>query len=167
MNQRGVTLIELLIAGFMGSIILLAFGSLFVEMVRIGRYGNAQASLQRQGTLIQEELARRILPAVGLLPGSCGPADATASLQVALEGDFRCFYQQGQNIFECQFTSSNTLCVSNTVRDLLSGSPVPMQARNLTFTPEEGTSVAVSFQLTDGVLDPIMFATRVTIRNIQ
>src|SRR5262249_48175923 len=66
MNERGVTLLESLLALAMGSIVLLGVGSLYSAMLRSGQQDNVQISLQRQGTFVTEEMARQIRTATVL-----------------------------------------------------------------------------------------------------
>ncbi len=168
MNQRGVTLLELLIWASVVFFALLGIGSFYVAMVRSLNQGSDQAFLQRQGTLLQEELAQQILSAVGVPPGTCGPAGATSSLRVDRGGgDFRCFYQETNRLFECQFTSSSTACVAGTQRNLLLGALTALRAYDVTFTPVGSESVAISFELRDaaGGTVPMKFGMQLTVRN--
>lgn len=175
MSQRGATLIELLIVVVIASVVLLGIGSFYVSMLVSYNTGNAQAFVQRQGTLIQEEMARQILPADAVPGGDCGPVPdpGTNSLRVATNDDkFFCFYQNANKIKVCEFTAlTDTACKADTERDLLLGSPVPLKANKLSFTPSGGgTFVNMTFELTEGlesriVVDPLKFGMSVKVRN--
>lgn len=174
MSQRGATLIELLIVVLIASVVLLGIGSFYVSMLVSYNTGNAQAFVQRQGTLIQEEMARQILPADAVPGGNCSPGSdkGTNSLRVATnEGNF-CFYQNANKIKVCESTAlTDTTCKANTERDLLLGSPVPLKANNLSFTTSAGgTFVNMTFELTEAlesriVVDPLKFGMSVKVRN--
>ncbi len=60
MNERGITLLELLVTLVVGSVVLLGAGSFYVATSRASRQDSAQTFLQRQGVLILEEMARQI-----------------------------------------------------------------------------------------------------------
>ncbi len=66
MNERGVTLLESLIALVVGSVVLLGVGSFYVATSRSSSQDSAQTFLQRQGVLTMEEMARQIRPATSL-----------------------------------------------------------------------------------------------------
>lgn len=170
MNQRGVTLLEVLIVGSVGAIVLLGIGSFYVSMVNSYERGGAQAFTQRQGTMIQEELARKILPAQSVLKGPCGGGlnDTDSLLVDILNGNFLCFYQES-GIYECDIDdpAASTACAQGSVRNLLAGAPTRLQASDLTFAPRGGSSVDISFRLqdADGLLDLVSFGMHVTVRN--
>lgn len=108
-DQRGVTLVELLLSLVIFLIVVTAMGSLYVSTQKAFDYGSAQAFVQQQGTLVQEEVARRLLPAVEMTPTTCGPGGASPTMQFRLTSDeatrqynintslpwsrFRCLYQ--------------------------------------------------------------------------
>ena len=171
-HRRGFTLVEVLLASLVGAVVLLGIGSFYISAVNSYKQGNDQAFVQRQATMIQEELARQILPAFRVTSGPCGGGTTTTnSLLVNLpDGKFLCFYQQADQVFECDIAdpTNSTACVTGTVRNLLAGSPTSLRASGLTFQPEAGgSSVSVSFQLQDSrqILVPVSFGMRVTVRN--
>ncbi len=63
-DHRGITLIEALVATAIFAIVAVAIGSFYVSTQRAFDYGSAQAFAQRQGTMLQEELQRRLQRAV-------------------------------------------------------------------------------------------------------
>ncbi len=191
MNERGFTLPELIVAMVIGAVVLLGVGSFYTQITGAWQQAQAQAAIQRQGTLVQQEMARIILPSSGLLPGTCGPTTGiTDSLPVQIpagalpdaglsSGGFACFHlnTSGQ-LFECRFTStSNTTCISGSARNLLAGAPIPdavlgalVQGTTLLFSSGGaarlgGTSVDVDFALTAGPVGPLNFSTQLTVRN--
>jgi len=89
MNERGTTLVELLIATVVGSVVLLGIGSFYVATMRASHQDSAQTFLQRQGAMIIEEMARQIRPATAL-SGNCNGAN---SLQVINSNGTFCFYR--------------------------------------------------------------------------
>ena len=175
MGQRGTTLIELLIFTVVAAIILLAVGSFYVSMGVSYNQGNAQAFVQRQGTMVQEELSRQILPAISVRPWGCGPG--AVGLAVQRTADFLCFYIEGQQIFECTIAPDSLINPTSTAcagpaRDLLYGSPIRIRANSLTFTRgAAGSTVDIIFALTEEeldsriVVDPIQFAMGIRLRN--
>jgi prepilin-type N-terminal cleavage/methylation domain-containing protein len=172
MSRRGFTLVELLLASALGAVVLLSLGSFFLSMIKAYSHGNDQVFLQRQATLIQDELARQILPASHVATGPCaGGTAATNSLLASFSsGTHRCFYQQGDEMFECEIanpTNPNS-CVQGTTRNLVKGPPTSLRASNVVFQREAGGSaVAITFELQDakGLLKPVSFGMRVTVRN--
>lgn len=74
MNARGFTLLEVLVAVAIGSIIVVALGKLFVLAVYWGGLNEPTTYMQRQGTIILEELARHIRAADSSIPLKCSPA---------------------------------------------------------------------------------------------
>jgi prepilin-type N-terminal cleavage/methylation domain-containing protein len=184
MDQRGVTLVELLVALLVGSIVLLGVGSFYLKAQDAIEQGNYQVAMQRQGTLVQQQMARIILASSGLLAGTCGPAGAADSLPVQIPanalfdsalsgGGFVCFYLQSNQIMECRFAStSSTTCTSGSARSLLAGAPIrdPIQAAipagsTTMFNRVGGTAADINFALTAGVVGPLSFGTRLTVKN--
>ena len=93
-DRRGVTLVELLIATAIFAIVAVAVGSLYVSTQRAFDYGSAQAYAQRQGTMIQEDLQRRLQRAVDFTVTPCGSATTTASVRYNLpDGSLWCLHQ--------------------------------------------------------------------------
>jgi len=93
-DRRGVTLVELLIASAIFAIVAVAVGSLYVSTQRAFDYGSAQAYAQRQGTMIQEDLQRRLQRAVDFTVTPCGSATTTASVRYNLpDGSLWCLHQ--------------------------------------------------------------------------
>jgi hypothetical protein len=108
----GFTLVELLLGVAIFMIVAAGLTSLYFFSLQSMDDGSAQAWVQREGTLIQEDLARRILPAVAVQVAACGPSGASPSLLYQIIGEeatrekdaqpslpasawsrFRCLYQ--------------------------------------------------------------------------
>src|SRR2546429_7800417 len=92
MNERGITLLELLVTLVVGSVVLLGAGSFYVATSRASRQDSAQTFLQRQGVLILEEMARQIRPAKSLAGGctdctDCSSCSTCNALQVTTTSD--------------------------------------------------------------------------------
>jgi hypothetical protein len=64
-DQRGITIIEVLVTTLAAGIIFLGLGSMYVVTTRVYGESTSQASLQRQGTLVLQELGQRIRSGVG------------------------------------------------------------------------------------------------------
>jgi len=129
MGNRGFTLVELLVALAVGSIILLAMGGVYVFTTRAAIDNNSQAYLQRQAALIIEEMARQIRPATQLAIATC--SGVANSLQVTeADGTVYCYRRDS--------AASGTGLIKNTTLpgqptdswDLLSGAPVTLTTVN-------------------------------------
>jgi prepilin-type N-terminal cleavage/methylation domain-containing protein len=140
MRRSGFSLLELLIALLIASIMVLGVGTFYVETVRSWRQGQIQADLRRQADLAQQELARTVRAAVGLPSGSCGPVGARASLPVQVpagvfrdpdplkDGGFVCFYRDpaDDRFMRCRFESlALRTCSPGSLGNLLAGAPIP------------------------------------------
>ena len=175
MNQRGTTLLEMVIFSVVASIILLAIGSLYTNSLIYYSQGSAQTFMQRQATMIQEEFARQILPATTIPTWGCGPG--AAGFAAKRTSDYLCFYLESEKVFECTITPDDPLAPTSTgcvgtARDLLQGSPVSLKADSFTFTRgAAGGSVDISFTLSAQgpnsrvVADPMQFAMGIRLRN--
>jgi type II secretory pathway pseudopilin PulG len=127
-GERGVTMVELLVAALIFAIVGIAMGSLYASTQRSMDVGSAQAFVQQQGTLIQEELARQIGPARQLLVGSggrvCGPTGVAAGqslqFQRAVDDTVWCVFQN-QYSGEPSLLHICRLAVFGTVADCQSG----------------------------------------------
>ena len=65
-DARGFTIVELLVAAIIFAVVIFGMGSLYLSARQSFDFANVETFLQRQGTLIQEELARDILRAASL-----------------------------------------------------------------------------------------------------
>jgi len=178
MNERGITLLESVIAMAIGSVVLLGIGSFYVATARFSRQDNAQISLQRQGTLIIEEMARQIRPATFLTRGAglCR-GDDTNSLKATNSLGAFCFYRArtcSQTTKPCSITADcpqGEICLSNGTQlledrpgggteNLLAGSPVPLTVSSFVSSPIiNGKASTISFRLQDNAQNSMMFTT--------
>lgn len=76
----GFTLIELLVAAAIFAFVVLAFGALFLAVIDAIAVASAEAFLQSQGTLIEEDITRNILRASALQVAECKPGALLASV---------------------------------------------------------------------------------------
>jgi prepilin-type N-terminal cleavage/methylation domain-containing protein len=158
MDDRGFTLLELLVAGAIGSVVLLGIGGYYLSTLRFYDQSSSQAFLQRQASLAIEEMARQIRPANALTRGVCN-ADPNA-LQVTNSLGVFCFYRNGSQLSEDR---------PGGTANLLSGSPVPLTVTSFTslLTPASSgaTRATISFQLSDNVQNSMTFQTDLSRRN--
>ncbi len=158
-NNRGIGLAELLIATLVGVVMLLGIGSFFISSIRFYEQSSSQTFLQRQGTLIMDEMSRRIQFANGLVedhPTDCPP---TPSLKVTQPGvaEYYCFYESSGQLLE--------RLPDGTDFNLLDGTPQPISISNVAFAATGGNRVTISFQLNDDRGNTMAFATDLVTRN--
>jgi len=149
-NARGFSLVEMLIASFVSAIVLSAAGSLYLTSKRAFDYGSSQAYVQRQGTLIQEQIARWAKNSATVQRVLCG-GNTTAGRSLAIQdanGTIRCIYQSPEtddtdaDLFVCQVANWNAGCTAGTNYNMLTlmssevsaGLGAPLRVRNTTFT---------------------------------
>jgi Tfp pilus assembly protein PilW len=139
--QRGSSVLEVLVAAAIGATIALGFTGFFLASLRFNRDVDGQASLQRQGTAIAEELGRRLRLADGS-PKVEDPANAPetpaclplGTLDMVLvipneDGSATCYYRDTSTppqVVRCTRPSPLEDCAP--VANLLSGSLVPLSA---------------------------------------
>lgn len=88
MGNRGFTLLELLAALAVASILVLGTSGIFVFITRAGKDNDAQAYLQRQAALLMDEMARQIRPATSLVDSfTCGPGAGTPNSLLVTQAD--------------------------------------------------------------------------------
>jgi prepilin-type N-terminal cleavage/methylation domain-containing protein len=123
-SQRGLTLIELLVAMLASAVILLGVWFAYVAMARTFAQSSSQAALQRQGTLALAEIGQRVRSGVGVngaaavKTGSCrGHAN---SIQVVVPAGTVCYYagNSGQ-LWQANSTAGDE-CTDTTCWNLLS-----------------------------------------------
>jgi Tfp pilus assembly protein PilV len=149
-DNRGVTLLEVLITALISVVVLGAVGSLYITSKQAFDFGTSQAYVQRQGTLIQEQIAQWAKNSVGVQVVLCG-GNATAGSSLAVQdanGTIRCIYQDpttadtDADLYVCQTSSWTGACNGGTTYNMLNvlGSEVsarlgaPLRVRNTTFT---------------------------------
>jgi type II secretory pathway pseudopilin PulG len=147
MGSRGFTLIDLLVGLSVGAIILLGMSSIYVFATRTGIENDSQAFLQRQASLIMDEMGRRIREATSvettpaLTLATC--SGVANSLQVTQsDGTVYCYRSDSSFIRDhCAPDGGGNpqpSCVPDTW-PLLSGAPVTLT--------NGGKGATISFQL--------------------
>jgi prepilin-type N-terminal cleavage/methylation domain-containing protein len=131
-DGRGFTLVEILVATAIFAIVAVAVGSFYVSTQRAFDYGSAQAFAQRQGTLLQEEVQRRLQRAVDFSVTPCGSGTATASVDYRLPDGTRWCLHQDQKVGDT--FPQLYVCSVNSLIPLVSGGFAcdAGSARNLT-----------------------------------
>ena len=188
-DVRGVSVVELLIAAFISVIVLSAVGSLYVTSRRAFDFGVSQAYVQRQGTLIQEQIARWAKNSTGVQVVQCG-GNTTPGRSLAIEeasGTRRCIYQNPEgadtdaDLFACNIGAWTAGCTGGLTSNMLALTPsevatrlgAPLRVRNTTFTrvtcidPGPCGSGAVGLSVTSSLVDVRFELTDNTIPNPQ
>ena len=149
---RGVTLVEMLVASAVFAIVAVAVGTFYVSTQRAFDYGSAQAFAQRQGSLLQEELQRRLQRAIDFSVTSCGSGTATASVRYNLpDGTIGCLHQDQKagdpypQLYVCSLNAGIPLVTGGFACDAGSARSLTAQAQNLNDTARRlGTQLRVA-----------------------
>jgi type II secretory pathway pseudopilin PulG len=184
-DARGVSLVEILVTSVISVIVLSAIFSLYLTSQKAFDFGASQAYVQRQGTLLQEQIARWAKNSVGMQVVNCGP-NATAGRSLAIEdanGTIRCIYQDDPaadfdaNLVVCQVANWTAGCNGGTTYNMLNLMPnqiaAPLRVRNTTFTrvtcidPGPCGAGAVALSVTSSLVDVRFDLTDNTIPNPQ
>jgi len=159
-NKGGFTLIELLVSFLVSGVLLLGISNFYISTIHFYEQSSSQTFLQRQGTLIIDEMTRRIRFANGLIqdPPDCPATPSLKVTQPSVAG-FYCFYQSvtGNQLLERLPDESDF--------NLLSGSPVPLTVSNVVFTAVGGQRVTIRFQVNDERSNSMTFETDLVTRN--
>ena len=149
-DARGISLLEILVTMFIFVIVLSAAGSLYLTSRRAFDFGVSQAYVQRQGTLIQEQIARWAKNSTGVQVVQCG-GNTTPGRSLAIEeasGTRRCIYQNPEgadtdaDLFACAIGDWTAGCTGGLTSNMLALTPsevaarlgAPLRVRNTTFT---------------------------------
>jgi hypothetical protein len=185
----GFTLLEVLITSFISVVVLSAVGSLYLTSRRAFTYSTSQAYVQRQGTLIQEQIARWAKNSTTVQRVLCG-GNATAGRSLAIgdaNGTIRCIYQSPEaantdaDLFVCRVADWTAGCTGGTSYNMLNVTPsevavglnAPLRVRNTTFTavtcidPGPCGSGAVALSVTSNLVSVSFDLTDNTIPNPQ
>ena len=188
-DARGISLVEILIAAFISVIVLSAVGSLYVTSRRAFDFGVSQAYVQRQGTLIQEQIARWAKNSTGVQVVECG-GNTTPGRSLAIEeasGTRRCIYQNPEgddtdaDLFMCAIGDWTAGCMGGLATNMLNLTPsevatrlgATLRVRNTTFTrvtcidPGPCGSGAVALSVTSSLVNARFELTDNTILNPQ
>jgi len=147
-----MSLIEILLAATIFVMVAGAFGSLYLTGKHAFDLSTSQAYVQRQGTLIQEQITLWAKQSVGLQVVQCGENTTTPGRSLAIEdanGEIRCIFQSPQaantdaNLLTCLIPSWDAGCDGGGNYNMLSvvASEVSarlgasLRVRNATFTP--------------------------------
>ena len=152
LDGRGITLVEALVATAIFAIVAVAIGSFYVSTQRAFDYGSAQAFAQRQGTLLQEELQRRLQRAVDFSVTGCGSGTATASVRYALpDGTQWCLHQDQKvgdtfpQLYVCSIDGGIPLVTGGFACDAGSARSLTAQSQNINETAARlGTQLRVA-----------------------
>lgn len=134
------------------AIVAVAIGSFYVSTQRAFDYGSAQAFAQRQGTLLQEELQRRLQRAVDFSVTACGSGTATASVRYALpDGTQWCLHQDQKvgdtfpQLYVCTINGGIPLVTGGFACDAASARSLTAQSQNINETAARlGTQLRVA-----------------------
>ena len=188
-DARGISLLEILVTTFIFVIVLSAAGSLYLTSRRAFDFGVSQAYVQRQGTLIQEQIARWAKNSTGVQVVQCG-GNTTPGRSLAIEeasGTRRCIYQNPEgddtdaDLFMCAIGDWTAGCMGGLATNMLNLTPsevatrlgAPLRVRNTTFTrvtcidPGPCGSGAIALSVTSSLVDVRFELTDNTIPNPQ
>ena len=188
-DARGISLLEILVTTFIFVIVLSAAGSLYVTSRRAFDFGVSQAHVQRQGTLIQEQIARWAKNSTGVQVVECG-GNTTPGRSLAIEeasGTRRCIYQNPEgddtdaDLFMCSIGDWTAGCMGGLATNMLNLTPsevatrlgAPLRVRNTTFTrvtcidPGPCGSGAIALSVTSSLVNVRFELTDNTILNPQ
>lgn len=149
-DARGASIVEILLAATIFVMVSGAFGSMYLTGKKAFDYGTSAAYVQRQGTLIQEQIARWAKTSMAMQASLCGGTGTPGRSFVILDvnGTMRCIYQNppGLNtdadLFVCQVSDWTGNCIAGTNYSMLNVMrsevsvrlAAPLRVRNATFT---------------------------------
>jgi hypothetical protein len=188
-DVRGISLIEVLITAFISVSVLSAVGSVYLTSRRAFDYGVSQAYVQRQGTLIQEQIARWAKRSTGMQVANCG-GNVTDGRSLAIQdpnGPTRCIFQSPEtadtdaDLLVCNVGGWTSPCSGGASYNLLNLTQsevavrlgAPLRIRNLTFArvgcidPGPCGSGTVALSVTSSLVDVRFDLTDNTILNPQ
>jgi len=188
-DARGISLLEILVTTVIFVIVLSAAGSLYLTSRRAFDFGVSQAYVQRQGTMIQERIARWAKNSTGVQVADCG-GNTTPGRSLAIaeaNGTMRCIYQNPEgadtdaDLFACAIGTWTAGCTGGLTSNMLvlTGSEVatrlgaPLRVRNTTFTrvtcidPGPCGSGAIALSVTSSLVNVRFELTDNTILNPQ
>ncbi|HEV8437143.1 MAG TPA: prepilin-type N-terminal cleavage/methylation domain-containing protein [Methylomirabilota bacterium] len=158
MSDRGYTLVELLVGLAVGSVVLAGVSGFYMSSLRFSAETNSQVALQRQGTLILEEMARQIRPAARVTITTC--SQVAGALQVTNKDasgadQTVCFRPTATQLYEDRPNGS---------ANLLAASPSPLTVTAFTASVSN-EAATVTFELRDQLHNSMTFTTTLFKRN--
>ena len=166
MGNRGFTLVELLVSLLAATVVLAGISSLYVFSQRVASESESQTFLQRQGTLVMDEMRQRILSASALTRGACKATDPNSigvtNTNFLPNNSPYCFYRSGA-------TGAGTQLLMDTnggTWNLLSDTATVLRVTAFT-TILNDPGVTITFQLSDQPIrgNSMTFTTDLTRRN--
>jgi len=147
-NQRGLTLIELMLAIFITAFLLVAMGVIYTQTAEAWREGKEKLDIQQEATFALEQIARDVR--------------ASRSVVVASPDDIRCYDSAGTET--ARYTLDTSGAVNYIHRD--SNPLVSVQCTLLGFalSADEGT-VDISLELQDAQGNKTLVSSKTTLRN--
>ena len=128
-DQRGLSLIELLVGATLATLVAGGLLSAYLATSRSFGESSAQAALQRQGTLVLDEIARLARSAVGSNAIALVTCDGRPnSVQFATDQGPVCFYARADGAL-CEYRGA-------TCRNLLAGGLEPIALLTQTAPPD-------------------------------
>jgi len=168
MGNRGFTLVELLVSLLAATVVLAGISSLYVFSQRVASESESQTFLQRQGTLVMDEMRQRILSASALTRGACKATDPNSigvtNTSFTPNNCPYCFYRSGPTGVGTQLMMDTKGGTSTW--NLLSGTATTLTATGFT-TILNDPRVTITFQLSDQPIrgNSMTFTTDLTRRN--
>ena len=153
MDNRGFSLIELLVALAATVVVILGASAFQISALRFSHQSSSQASMQHQGAMALEEMGRHIRSATALTRGTCN-ADSN-SIEATNSSGVYCFYRSGTQLLEARPTGTF---------DLLSGSLAPLTVTSFT-SVLSGTRATMTFQMQDDQQNSLKVSTDISRRN--
>jgi len=186
-DQRGLSLLELLVAAGLATLVAGALFSAYVATTRSFGESGAQVALQRQGTLVLEEIGRQVRGASGpnpLVIGTCNGVSGSLRVRTVTDKGAEqvvCYYARDNDGALCEVrgtTCRNLLAGGLKTIALLrqppvpdprcppgaDGNPIPANGLCFTMVPESSNSpiqvnLAFAIRDWDGPLPPSRQAT--------
>ena len=181
-----MSLLEVMVTSVITVFILSAAGSLYLSSKQAFDYGTSQAYVQRQGTMIQEQISRWAKSSATVQRVQCG-GNGTDGRSLAIgdaNGTIRCIYQSPEtadtdaDLFVCVVANWTSGCNGGTSYNMLNVTPSQvnvgaLRVRNTTFTtvtcidPGPCGSGAVALSTTNPLINVSFDLTDNTIPNPQ
>lgn len=130
-NESGFSIVEVMVASLIFSVIVTVFGALFVQVLAIQRKGFAAQKVQENATFVLESIARelrvsRITSGDSQCYGAPDPKTASITLQHPVNGIVTYLYDSGRGVVQRNGIDISTsdvkfskfaFCVEGSIRD--------------------------------------------------